>query len=80
LCSPSDESEEHDVASNITPKEFAQKWSNIQLSESAAAQRQFIDLCRLVDHQTPPEMDRKGEFFTFEAGASKQTGGQGRAR
>ena len=41
------------------------------------AQEHFIDLCRLVGHATPAEMDPTGRSFTFEAGAAKQGGGEG---
>lgn len=65
------------MPSTITPQQFVHKWSNVELKESAASQQHFLDLCRLVGHPTPAQVDHKGEFFTFEAGASKQTGGQG---
>ncbi len=61
----------------LTPQEFVNKWRKSTLKERAAAQEHFIDLCRLVGHQTPAEADPAGTFFTFEAGATKQTGGQG---
>jgi type II restriction/modification system DNA methylase subunit YeeA len=62
---------------SLTPQEFVNKWRKSTLKERAAAQEHFIDLCRLVGHQTPAEADPAGNFFTFEAGATKQTGGQG---
>lgn len=65
------------MPASITPQKFVQKWKNTQLKESAAAQQHFLDLCRLIGHETPAQVDHKGEWFTFEAGASKQTGGQG---
>ncbi|MFP3870821.1 MAG: FAD-dependent oxidoreductase, partial [Syntrophobacteria bacterium] len=37
----------------------------------------FIDLCRMLGHPTPAEADPEGRRFTFEAGATKQRGGQG---
>lgn len=61
----------------MNPHEFVAKWRNVQLKERSAAQEHFIDLCRLVNHPTPAEADPTGEFFTFEAGAAKQHGGQG---
>ncbi len=61
----------------FTPHDFVAKWRHAKLSESAAAQEHFLDLCRLVGHPTPAEDDPTGERFTFEAGASKQGGGQG---
>ena len=55
----------------ISPQEFVAKWSKAELKERAAAQEHFIDLCRLVGHETPAEADPAGRFFTFEAGATK---------
>jgi hypothetical protein len=40
-------------------------------------QEHFIDLCHLVDHQTPNEADPTGTRFAFEMGAAKTSGGQG---
>lgn len=60
----------------ITPHEFVAKWKNSELKERSSYQEHFIDLCRLVNHQTPAEMDPNGSFFTFEAGAAKMGGGK----
>lgn len=60
----------------LSPQEFA-KWRKATLKERSAAQEHFIDLCHLVGHATPAEEDPTGHHFTFEAGASKQRGGQG---
>jgi type II restriction/modification system DNA methylase subunit YeeA len=61
----------------MNPQQFVMKWQNATLRERAAAQEHFIDLCRLIEHPTPAEDDPTGERFTFEAGATKQAGGQG---
>ena len=61
----------------MNPQEFIAKWRNIRLTERSAAQSHFNDLCQLVGHPTPIEDDPTGARFTFEAGANKQTGGQG---
>jgi len=61
----------------LSPQEFVAKWSKATLKERSAAQEHFIDLCHLVGHPTPAEADPTGQTFTFEAGASKQRGGQG---
>lgn len=47
------------------------------LSERAAAQSHFNDLCRLLDHPTPIEADPRGEHFAFEKGLQKSGGGLG---
>ena len=61
----------------FSPQEFVAKWRKATLKERSAAQEHFIDLCHLVGHDTPAEADPTGQSFTFEAGASKQRGGQG---
>ena len=44
----------------MTPQEFAAKWRGVLLKERSVAQEHFIDLCRLVGHQTPIEADPDG--------------------
>jgi type II restriction/modification system DNA methylase subunit YeeA len=61
----------------MTPHEFIEKWEKVALSERAAAQEHFIDLCHLFGHPTPVEDDPIGERFTFEKGLTKTGGGQG---
>lgn len=61
----------------MTPYDFIKKWKTHALTERAAAQEHFIDLCRLFDHPTPAEADPAGEFFTFEKGAAIVGGGDG---
>jgi hypothetical protein len=61
----------------VTPAEFIVKWSAADLSERASYQQHFLDLCDLVGHPTPAELDATGETFTFEKGAAKQGGGGG---
>ncbi|HEX9926788.1 MAG TPA: type IIL restriction-modification enzyme MmeI [Anaerolineae bacterium] len=65
------------MPTNLSPQEFVHKWRDVTLKERSAAQEHFIDVCRLVRHETPAEADPTGERFTFEAGAGKQQGGQG---
>lgn len=50
----------------MTAEQFVQKWAAIELSERAASQEHFIDLCRLLGQPTPAEADPTGESFTFE--------------
>ena len=61
----------------MTPAEFIRKWKVHALTERAAAQEHFIDLCRMFEHATPAEADPSGESFTFEKGVSKTGGGDG---
>src|ERR1017187_3426235 len=61
----------------MTAEVFIAKWSKVDLTERSAAQAHFLDLCELVGHPKPQEADPKGEWFTFERGASKHGGGDG---
>lgn len=64
---------------SITSQDFVHKWRNTALKESAAYTAHFEDVCRLVGHPTPTDMDRKGTFFTYQAGLKKIDGGNGYA-
>lgn len=61
--------------SSLTPHEFVQKWRGDARKERSVSQEHFIDLCRLIGHETPGE-NRDGTLV-FEAGATKSAGGQG---
>jgi type II restriction/modification system DNA methylase subunit YeeA len=61
----------------MTPAAFIKKWKAANLKERSAAQEHFIDLCRLLGEPTPAEADPNGEWYGFERGASKLTGGDG---
>ena len=61
----------------MNPYDFAKKWGRAQLSESAASQEHFLDICRLVGEPTPAEADPNGDFFTFEKSLKKETGAAG---
>jgi type II restriction/modification system DNA methylase subunit YeeA len=61
----------------VTPEAFIAKWKAAELSERAAAHQHFVDLCRLLNEPTPAEADPKGEWYAFERGATKTTGGKG---
>jgi type II restriction/modification system DNA methylase subunit YeeA len=61
----------------VTPQEFIAKWHAVELKERSASQAHFIDLCRLLGVKDPISDDPKGEFFAFEKGASKTSGGEG---
>jgi len=53
------------------------KWAASQRTERAAAQEHFIDICRMLDMETPNEADPTGDFYAFEKGAQKTTGDDG---
>jgi len=61
----------------VTPAAFIAKWAAADLSERASYQQHFLDLCELVGHPKPAEVDTTGEIFTFEKGAAKHSGGDG---
>ena len=54
----------------MTPQQFIAKWKKAQLSERSAAQQHFLDLCELLDHPKPAEVDPAGKWFTFERGVN----------
>jgi hypothetical protein len=61
----------------MNPQSFIAKWRHATVNEKAFSQSHFNDLCALVGHPSPMEMDSHGTFFRFEAGAAKSSGGQG---
>ena len=61
----------------MTPGDFIAKWRVAELKERSAAQEHFIDLCRLLDKPTPAEADPTGDWYCFERGARKDSGGDG---
>lgn len=61
----------------MKPQDFIQKWRNVELKERTASQSHFNDICRLLEIDAPITADPKGDWFTFEKGASKTSGGEG---
>ena len=61
----------------MTPHDFLRKWRNLDLKERSASQSHFNDLCALLGVLDPVTADPKGEWFAFEKGASKTSGGEG---
>jgi hypothetical protein len=61
----------------FTADDFIRKWRAVELKERSAAQEHFIDLCRLLGEPSPAAADPKGEFYCFERGATKASGGEG---
>ncbi|HHY58269.1 MAG TPA: class I SAM-dependent DNA methyltransferase [Chloroflexi bacterium] len=62
-----------------TPEAFVATWRGNTSTERQVYQQHFLDLCALVGHPTPVQLDPENKFFTFEAGAAKQGGGNGYA-
>lgn len=61
----------------MSPDEFIAKWKTVELKERSAAHSHFIDLCRMLDEPAPTDVDPTGEWYAFERGATKTTGGEG---
>ena len=62
----------------LTPQAFAERWRRSKLTERAAAQSHFMDLCRMLGQPTPTEADPEGDFYTFERRVSKSGSGAGK--
>jgi hypothetical protein len=57
--------------------EFVERWKASTLSERAAAQSHFIDLCELLGQPHPAAADQSGDTFTFEKHVSTLEDGKG---
>ncbi len=54
----------------MTPQQFIAKWQRVTLSERAACQQHFLDLCELLGQPKPAEADPEGSWYTFEKGVA----------
>jgi hypothetical protein len=50
----------------MSAEQFVEKWSRSELSERAASQEHFIDLCHLIGEATPADADATGKSYCFE--------------
>jgi hypothetical protein len=50
---------------------FVEKWNRSRRTEKSAAVEHFLDLCELVNHPKPGDIDGKGLTFTTEKGVVK---------
>jgi type II restriction/modification system DNA methylase subunit YeeA len=57
--------------------EFVERWKTSTLSERAAAQSHFIDLCEVLGQPHPAAADQSGDTFTFEKHVSTLEDGKG---
>ena len=61
----------------MTPDTFIKKWKAVELTERSASQSHFNDLCRMLEEPAPTDVNPTGDWYCFERGASKTTGGDG---
>ena len=61
----------------MTPADFIAKWKKVTLKRRSASQSHFNDLCEVLGEPNPVQADPTGEFYTFEKGVTKDSGGQG---
>lgn len=54
------------MAKQLTPDQFIAKWEPVKLSERAASQEHFLDVCHLLGQPTPAAHDATGAEYTFE--------------
>ena len=76
-CSPCLRGGAEKKGARLRPEKFISKWEAVTLKERSASQEHFIDLCHLLEEKTPAEADPSGDWYCFERGASKLTGGGG---
>jgi hypothetical protein len=58
----------------MQPIDFISKWKAITQTERAVSHSHFIDLCKLLNEESPTDADHDGSKYCFERGASKTTG------
>src|SRR5438874_777679 len=56
---------------------FVDKWRRSKRTERSAAQEHFLDLCEVLQHPKPGEVDATGAVFTAERRVRKEGGGSG---
>ena len=61
----------------MTPQDFISKWRAADQKERSGSQTHFNNLCALLGVLDPIAADPLGEWFAFEKGASKTSGGEG---
>ena len=58
----------------FTPPQFAAKWRTSTNKEMSAYVSHFEDLCRLIGHPTPTDIDPNGSFFCYQKANLKESG------
>jgi len=62
---------------SLSLPEFVERWKASTLTERAAAQSHFIDLCQVLGQPHPAAADQQGDTFTFEKHVSTLDDGKG---
>src|SRR6478736_9565187 len=52
----------------MTPHQFVARWQAADLSERAACQSHFADLCAVLGQPKPTDVDPTGSWYAFEKG------------
>jgi hypothetical protein len=65
------------LSGTLTVDGFIRKWRIAELKERSSAQEHFLDLCLILDEPSPAAADPTGDFYCFERGATKASGGEG---
>ena len=61
----------------MTPHDFIARWRAADLSERAACQSHFADLCALLGQPKPTDVDPTGSWYAFEKGVDTSDGKKG---
>jgi hypothetical protein len=61
----------------LSLSEFVTRWKASTLTERAAAQSHFIDLCEVLHQPHSAAADQTGDSYTFEKHVSAAKGGKG---
>lgn len=61
----------------MTPHDFIARWQAADLSERAACQSHFADLCALLGQPKPTDVDPTGSWYAFEKGVDTADGKKG---
>src|SRR5689334_25042070 len=61
----------------MTPHDFVTRWQAADLSERAACQSHFADLCALLGQPKPTEVDPTGSWYAFEKSVDTADGKKG---
>jgi type II restriction/modification system DNA methylase subunit YeeA len=69
--------DQNNTMPRLSVPEFVERWKASTLSERAAAQSHFIDLCEVLGQPRPAEVDQTGDTFTFEKHVSTLDDGKG---